>query len=187
MKLDIMKILTLIFAILISGCSIVAPPYQVSIDNVQLIKKANLDVLAVQEIKSSKKLDSISLRGTQLKPASGTFGTYISNAIIEELKLAKKYQSISSKVISGELVANDLDVVGFSTGNGTVEVRFIITENNDVIYEKNIKANNRFDSSFMGAVAITNAQNSYDDLIQILIKQLFEDPDFLSAIGTNAT
>jgi PBP1b-binding outer membrane lipoprotein LpoB len=182
-----MKIFILTLAILLTGCSIVAPPYQVSIDNVQQIKQANVDKITVEEIKSSKKLDSISLRGNQLKPASGSFGKYISSAIIEELKLANKYHSLSAKVVSGELVANDLDITGFSTGTGTVEVRFIVTENNKLIFEKNIQANSRFESSFMGAVAISNAQSSYDDLIQILIKQLFEDQEFLSAIETNKT
>jgi hypothetical protein len=182
-----MKFTALVLVILLSGCSIVAPTYQVSIDNVQQMKRANIDSIAVNEIKSSKDLNSISLRGSKMKSANGSYGKYISNAIIDELKLAKIYQPLSSKVVSGELLSNDLDVSGFSTGTGTVEVSFIITDKNKVVYEKNIQAKNSFESSFMGAIAIPNAQNSYDDLIQILIKKLFDDPEFLTAIGTSKT
>ena len=65
-----MKFTALVLVILLSGCSIVAPTYQVSIDNVQQMKRANIDSIAVNEIKSSKDLNSISLRGSKMKSAS---------------------------------------------------------------------------------------------------------------------
>ncbi|MGS2721011.1 hypothetical protein [Paraglaciecola aestuariivivens] len=179
-----MKVSILFLVLLLSGCSIVAPTYQVSIDNIQQIKQSKIEPVAVNEISSQKSLNSISLRGTQLKSNTGTFGTYITNAIIEELKLAKAYNPLSNKIITGELVANDIDVAGFSTGTGVVAVKFVVTQDNVEIFQKTIQAENKFDSSFMGAVAIPNAQNSYSDLIQTLLNKLFSDPEFLSAVST---
>jgi hypothetical protein len=45
-----------------------------------------------------------------------------------------------------------------------------------------VRSNITFDSSFIGAIAIPNGQNNYINLVQSLIKTLFEDKAFLDSI-----
>jgi len=177
-----MKYTILLFSILLSACTVKAPPYQASIENVQIMKLAKLKELAVGEFSSKKKLNSISLRGTSLVSPEGTYGDYLTKAIESELKLAKIWSGISSTVVSGTLISNDIDVSGFSTGTGEISAEFIVRENDEIVYQGTISADHEFDSSFMGAVAIPNGQSNYMYLVQKLIKKLFSDQDFIDAI-----
>ena len=167
----------------LSACSMQAPPYQASIENVQTIKQAKVVKASVGKFDSNKNLESISLRGSRMySPVGGSYGDYLSKAIEEELKLANVWTPASATVISGEMISNDIDVSGFSTGNGEASAKFVVTKEGKVIFEKVISAHHEFESSFIGAVAIPNGQSNYVNLIQKLIKNLFEDDSFISAI-----
>tara|TARA_B110001454_G_C12575635_1_gene373829 strand:- start:125 stop:670 length:546 start_codon:yes stop_codon:yes gene_type:complete len=177
------RILTIALSLLVSACSMQAPPYQASLENVHTIKKAKVQQVKVDSITTTKKLDSISLRGSSMySPVNKSYGDYISKALEEELKLAKLWSPVSSTVITGKVLTNDIDVSGFSEGSGEISAKFIITKNNKVIFDKIISANHTFDSSFIGAVAIPNGQANYVNLVQKLIKNLFEDKNFVAAL-----
>ena len=178
-----MKIAVIALSLLATACSMQAPPYQVSLDNVQSIKRAKVIPLNVGAIVSTKKLNSISLRGSSMQsPVGKTYGEYLAKALEDELKLAKIWSGVSSTVITGEMLTNDIDVSSFSEGTGETSAKFVVTRDDKVIFDKVISANHQFDSSFMGAIAIPNAQASYVNLVQKLIKNLFEDETFLSVL-----
>jgi len=183
--INIMKISIVTLSFLISACSIQAPPYDASIENVQTIKRAKVNQVNVGEITSPKKLNSISLRGSSLSsPVDKSYGAYLSKALTSELKLAKIWSGVSSTIITGEILTNDIDISSFSTGTGEISAKFIITRDGKELFNKIISAEHQFESSFMGAIAIPNAQESYIDLIQKLIKTLFEDDNFVTALKT---
>ena len=178
-----MKKLILLLAFAMSGCTMMAPPYQVSIENVQQIKNAKAVQMSVGEVSSSKELNSISLRGSKLvSPVGGSYGEYLSDALVQELKLAKLWSGVSDTVISGELVSNDIDVSGFSVGTGEISAKFVVTTNEKIVFEKVISANHQFDSSFVGSIAIPNGQASYKVLVQKLLNNLFTDQQFVEAV-----
>lgn len=179
----IIKVSVVALSLFITGCSLQAPPYQASLENVQTIKRAKIEQINVGNITSTKELNSISLRGSSMySPINKSYGLYLSKALEEELKLAKLWSGVSATVITGEILTNDIDVSGFSEGTGEASAKFIITRDNKVIFDKVISANHTFESSFMGPIAIPNAQASYVDLVQKLIKNLFEDEDFISVL-----
>jgi hypothetical protein len=180
---SIIKISIVTLSLLASACSMQAPPYNASMENVQTIKRAKINQVNVGKIKSSKKLDSISLRGSSMySPVEKSYGAYISKALENELKLAKIWSGVSSTIITGEVLTNDIDVSGFSTGTGEVSVNFIVTRDNKEVFNKIISADHQFDSSFIGAIAIPNAQANYVSLVQKLIKTLFEDKNFVTIL-----
>lgn len=178
-----MRILVVAISLMLGACSMVAPPYQVSIENVQELKKAGIGKIKVGEVVASKKLDKISLRGSKMhSPVNGSYGPYLALAIEEELKLAKLWSGVSNTVISGELLSNDINIAGFSVGTGEISAKFMVTANEKVVYEKVVSADHQFDSSFMGNIAIPNGQSNYVNLVQKLIKNLFSDPEFINAV-----
>jgi hypothetical protein len=179
----IIKVSTVALSLLVTACSMQAPPYQVSLENVQTIKRAKLEKVNVGSITSTKQLDSISIRGSSMyAPTNKSYGLYLTKALEDELKLAKLWSGVSSTVITGVMLTNDIDVSGFSEGTGDASAKFVVTRGDKVIFDKIISANHTFESSFIGAIAIPNAQANYVNLIQILIKNLFEDEEFISAL-----
>lgn len=97
----IMKITIVAFSLLLTACSMEAPPYEVSIENVQNIKKAKVKQVKVGTITSKKQLDSISLRGSSMfSPVNKSYGSYLQKALEDELKLAKLLSPVSSTVIT---------------------------------------------------------------------------------------
>ena len=181
-----MKNFSIIALILLSfglgGCSIVAAPYQASIENAQAMKSAGLPKMNVGTVQGNQKNQSISLRGTKMNSPTADYGSYIANALTAERKLANLYEPMSATIISGELLSHDINVGGFSTGTGVISMKFIISKNGSQLLEKTISADIEFESSFMGAIAIPNGQMAYKDLVQTLIKNALNDPEILAAI-----
>jgi len=181
--IKIVKATAVVISLFTTACSMQAPPYQASIENVQTIKSAKIEQVKVGSIESNKRLNSISLRGSSMySPVEKSYGAYISKALEDELKLAKLWSPVSSTVITGTILKNDIDISGFSEGTGESSVKFVVTKDNQVIFEKVISTEHTFDSSFMGAIAIPNGQSNYVNLVQKLIKKLFEDKNFISAL-----
>lgn len=169
--------------LLISACSMQAPPYNPSMENIQTIKLTKINKVNVGIITSSKELNSISLRGSSMhSPIEKSYGTYLSKALEEELKLAKLWSGVSSSVITGKVLTNDVDISSFTTGASEISANFVVTRDAKVIYNDVISAKVEFESSFMGAIAIPNGQASYVNLVQKLIKTLFEDDKFIAAL-----
>lgn len=110
-----------------------------------------------------------------------SFGQYLQAALLQELKGAKLWSGVSPLVVSGKLVENDIDISGFSKGDGTIAVEFTITNNDKVVFNKLVSAKHEWESSFIGAIAIPNGQANYPILIQTLFKTLFTDKAFLDA------
>lgn len=177
-----MKYLAIFTVLFLSACTMVAPPYKNSMDNLQHLKRSSLELMAVGNIEDNKKLNSISLRGSSLvSPNNKSFGDYLESALQSELTAAKLYSGVSSIVIAGKLIENDIDVSGFSVGDGKMTVEFVVTNKNSVIFTKSISVTHEFESSFIGSIAIPNGQLNYPVLVQKLCGALFNDPDFMKA------
>jgi hypothetical protein len=63
-----------------------------------------------------------------------------------------------------------------------VGAEFALTRNNQVCFKKNLLAEHKWDSSFIGAVAIPAAFNNYPTAVQKLLSELFADSDFIAAV-----
>ncbi|KNE24434.1 hypothetical protein AFM18_25080 [Achromobacter spanius] len=168
-----------------SGCSMVAPPYQASMDNVTALKKAGDFTAKVGEFKSEPSKENanpISLRGSKLSsPYNNSYSAYLAEALKQELTLAGKYSDQSSVEVSGTLLKNDMSVP-MGTGTGIVEARFIVTHAGTVKYDQVKTAKHEWPSSFVAAVALPRAIEEYRNLVSKLITDVFSDPAFLNAL-----
>ncbi|AWB68175.1 hypothetical protein C2869_17915 [Saccharobesus litoralis] len=168
---------------LLPACSTLAPQYAPQVENVNSLKESATKDLKTGDFTIQKKQNSISLRGTSLKsPNEDSYAVYLQKAITSELNKAKLLNPLSPRVITANIVENDLDATGFSEGEGEMEVAFKIEEHGKVIFNKNIKAKITWPSSFIGAVAIPNAQQSYPKLVKQLLANLYVDQDFVKAL-----
>ncbi len=106
----------------------------------------------------------------------------MAESLKQELDLAGKLSPTSKVEVTGVLLENDLDASGFSTGTGRIKARFIVTNAGVTQYDQIKSAGIKWDSSFMGNVAIPRAQQQYPKLVQTLLSKLFDDQSFLKTL-----
>lgn len=173
-------------AVMASGCSMMAPQYSPSIDNVQILKDAGVAASKLGKFDASPaqvNVNGISLRGSTLQsPYANSYALYLAEAIRQELILAGKLGADSSIEISGTLLKNDIDVSGVSIGTGDMEARFVVRKGESKLYDKIKTVHSEWESSFAGAVALPRGQQEYPRLVQRLLAALYADPDFLKAL-----
>lgn len=172
--------------IVVSGCAMQAPRYQPSIDNVELLKKSLVQPVALGAFTIRPGLasgSSIGVRASGMtSPVGADYAAYLAEALRQELELAGKLGPKSTVEISGVLIKNDIAAGGFSTNSGEIEAQFIVKAGGQVRYDAIKRAEQSWESSFVGAIAIPKAQQQYPLIVQQLLHSLLEDPKFLSAI-----
>lgn len=175
-----------LFAVLVSGCSITAPQYSASIDNVQKIKNAgdfNAKVGKFESSPDKANANPISLRGSSMSsPYDNSYAAYLTEALKQDLSLAGKLKPDSNLEISGTLLTNDIDASGMNTATGDISARFVVKKADAERYNKIKSVHTEWDSSFAAAVALPRAQQQYPTLVQKLIAELFGDSEFLRAL-----
>jgi len=169
-----------------TGCAIKAPPYQPSIDNVNVLKRGGATGAAVGTFTvqaGAVGAASISVRASSMEPPNGgTYAAYLAEALKAELDLARRLDPKATIDITGVLLKNDIDAGGFSRNNGEIEVRFVVRRDGQVRFDKTKRGAADWESSFVGAIAIPKAQQQYPVLVQTLLAALYADADFQSAI-----
>ncbi|WP_231878947.1 hypothetical protein [Collimonas arenae] len=172
--------------VVMTGCSVMAPQYSASIDNVQKLKDSgdySAKVGAFTSKPGQGNVNPISLRGSSMNsPYQSSYAKYVEEAIKQELSLANKMAPNANAEVSGTLLKNDLDSSGFSTGTGDIEARFVVKKQGQILYDQVKSAHHEWPSSFAGAVAIPRAIQEYPNLVQKLLASLYADPAFLSAL-----
>jgi hypothetical protein len=172
-------------AALSSGCTLVAPRYSPSLDNVQKLKDSGVQTTKVGAFESPDKAQakSISLRGSSLhSPYDDSYASYLSEALKQELSLAGKLAPDAQIEVTGALQKNDISAAGVSTGTGDIAARFIVKRGSDVRYDQVKSIHDEWESSFLGSVAIPRAQTRYPVMVQKLLAALYADPAFLQSL-----
>lgn len=186
MRRIVLVSLIVMSALVESGCSLMAPQYSASMDNVQTLKDAGDYTAKVGNFTSQSdpaNANPISLRGSSLaSPYNNSYATYLQEAIKQELALAGKLASGAEVEVSGVLLKNDLDASGFATGSGKIEARFVIKKGSQVLYDKVKSTQSQWESSFVGAIAIPRAQQEYPNLVRKLLTELYTDDSFIRAL-----
>ncbi|HET6786984.1 MAG TPA: hypothetical protein VFW84_10830 [Aquabacterium sp.] len=169
---------------LITGCATQAPPYQASIDNVQVLQqklsaKVRVGAFTVKPGAVGEK--TIALRAVSMAAPNGDYGVYLGDAVKSELSLAKRLDQASPLELSGTLLGNDIDTA-MGTASGYAEAQFVIAKDGQVRFSKVKRGQQSWESSFAGPVAIPKAQQQYPLIIQQLLSSLYSDPDFVNAL-----
>ena len=175
-----------IASLLSTGCSLVAPHYSASLENVQTLKDGGAYTAKVGKFDSSKdkaNANPISMRGSSLNsPYANSYAQYLTEALKQELSLAGKLSPTAKVEVSGELLKNDIDVSGFDKGFGDISARFVVKKSGAVRYDKVKTVHAEWESSFVGGIAIPRGQQEYPKLVQQLLAKLFADASFMRAL-----
>lgn len=170
----------------LSGCaSFVAPAYSPDYPSLDRLKTSSMDRVAVgsfQPRAAEAPVNRITLRGAALAPPTGSFAEYLENAIRSDLTELRVLDANASTRIDGTLLKNDIDISGFSVGEGTIEVKLIVSKKGAPVLDKVYAAKTRFDSSFAGNVAIPRGQAEYPNLVRALLQTIYADPAFIAAV-----
>jgi len=170
---------------LMSGCAMTAPPYQPSIDNVQLLQRAKVGPANLGEF--TVKPDAVGATeikvraNTMASPVGTSFAAYLGNALKQELEMANLLDPRSTREVSGTLLATDIDTA-MGTASGYAEARFVVKQNGQVRFDKVKRGEHQWESSFAGAVAIPAAQLNYPVVLQHLLAALYSDVDFQNSL-----
>ena len=172
-------------ALSMSACSLVAPPYPPSLDNVQTLKTAAVSPTkagSFESVSGSKNPYPIPLRVDSMRsPVGNSFGDYLANALTQELTMAGKLSPQSDVEVKGTLLENDVSV-GIAKGNATVSARFVVNRSGTTRYDQVKTARVEWDSAFAAMIAIPNAVSAYPTVFQKLLGELYADPAFITAI-----
>ncbi|MDO9237689.1 MAG: hypothetical protein Q7U28_16855 [Aquabacterium sp.] len=162
-----------------------APPYDVSIDNISVLKRSGSEPVRVGAFTANagaKGAREISLRGNGMTSSVGNdYAAYLTQALTQELEMAKRLNPAAALEVSGTLVGTDIDTA-FGTASGYIEARFIVSKGGQVRYDKVKRGDFSWESSFIGAVAIPAAQRNYPVVVQHMLSSLYSDVDFQNAL-----
>lgn len=113
----------------------------------------------------------------------GSFAEYLEEAIRSDLIELKVLNPNADTRVDATLTKNDINIAGISTGTGVIEVQLKISRKGVVVLEKAYLATTQFESSFAGAVAVPKGQSEYPNLVRTLLKQIYSDKAFLTAVS----
>ncbi len=171
--------------IALAGCATKAPPYQPSIDNVQQLKAVAPKGVKLGEFTvdvDAKNATSIGIRASSMSSSVGSnYADYVAQALRDELSLAGRIDPNSNIEISGVLMGTDIDT-GMAKGSGYIEARFMVKNQGKVRFDKIKRGESSWESSFIGAIAIPRAEQSYPSVVQNLLTNLYSDPDFQQSL-----
>lgn len=171
-------------AALAAGCATQMPAYTAAPDNVIALREAKLqsiDVRAFTLDPANAHPRSVSIRATSLAPADGDFAAYLTQAARADLAAAGRLGSGATRVLSGTLVRNVVDASGFSEGTAEHVARFSLEVDGRRVYDKEHRVQARWDSNFIGAIAIPAAITNFTAGFQALLRRLYTDPEFQQA------
>ena len=125
----------------------------------------------------------ISLRGVNsLQPAGGSFSQQLKDTLIAELTAAGLHDPASKHVIEAELTDNQADPA-IGTGTGRLAAKFRVVRAGVPAFDKEFAVDAKWESSFIGAIAIPTAAREYSALYKALVAKLLEDGDFKAALA----
>jgi hypothetical protein len=172
------------------GCATVKmpAPTAASADNLSTLRAANLGpakagafVLAPGKPAAlDTTLDG--LRGSSVEPANGSFARTLREELVVDLKAAGLYDEAANTVIAGQLTDSQVDAA-IGTGTGRLGAHFTVTRDGKTVYDKTLVVDAKWDSSFVGAIALPAAINQYTALYKTLAGKLFADADFQKALA----
>lgn len=186
MQRTVLVAFAIALAVFGGGCSMVAPQYSASMENVQTLKNAggvSGRVGTFTSVPGPGNPDTIGLRASSMvSPYGGSYANYLAEAIKQELGMAGKLGAGTDIEVSGILLKNDMNIGSFTTGYGDIEARFVVKKGDRVSYDQVKTAHTEWESSFVGAVAIPRGQQEYPRLVQTLLRELYADAAFLQAL-----
>jgi len=119
---------------------------------------------------------SAGIRAVSLSsPEDGSFAKYLGKTLETDLRMTGKLDPNSDLVVDGLLTASEVDS---SVGTAKLGAKFSLTRDGKPVFEKTLWVDAKWESTFVGAVAIPDAINNYTALYDKLALSLLTDADF---------
>jgi len=171
----------------LTGCAnLTMSPPQATVENSTKLRTANMAPVAVAAFKSDAAQPDMdqgtTIRGNPLKANNGSFSQYLADTLKVELQSAGLLDPASPTTISGTLTHSEVNG-DIGTGSAALAARFIVTRGDVVKFDRELKATDSWESSFVGATAIPLAAGHYEGLYRKLVSQLLDDEAFRAAVA----
>jgi hypothetical protein len=177
--------------LLVAACSEVAPLYQPTASTTLLLQENGAGKVTVGPFDSNKDTTAnpnhLSIGSDQLvSPYNDSFADYVATALRVELGQAGCYNPQSPVVVSGTLLANNVDLsisfFGFNNEwTASMTVRFVVHRNSQIVFDKTVSKQHRWESVSIRSIAIPKAIQEYLAMVQLLVRDLVGDPNFIAA------
>jgi hypothetical protein len=182
-------IIAALAAAALSGCANIklAQP-QVVVENVAALRSANIPAIgagkfALEAGKPAGIDKKVTVRGSPITvEGGGAFSQHLKATLVSDLKAAGKYDPAAPLIIEGELTDNTLNAAGTRTADAFMAVRFRVMRDGLALYDRRIEQRARWESSFVGMIAIPDAINRFTEQFRLVLLKLYQDPDFLRAV-----
>jgi len=173
----------------LSACTTVLPTPIASASTGQALRSAGLAPAAVGDFKLAPGLPALmdtelsgGLRGGNIVAPGGSYAQHLRQVLLTELHSAGLLDNEARVRIEGQLTQSQVDAA-IGTGTARLAARFQVLREGRPVFDKELVADDSWDSSFVGAVAIPRAIEHYGQLYRTLIDQLVGDADFRRALA----
>ncbi|MBX3653152.1 MAG: hypothetical protein KF686_03135 [Ramlibacter sp.] len=177
----------LIFLGVLTGCAQIQLGAPVpGIDNIQKARSAgiapvSLGIFSLAPGKPAGMDQSVIARTNRIfSPYDSSFAKYLKENLAADLRAAGLLDAASAVVIEGQLTESELDAA-IGVGTGSVAARITVTRSGAKVYDRELRVSGSWESSFVGAYAVSAAVNEYSLLYRKLVSALLDDPAFRRA------
>ncbi len=175
-------------ALILAGCARVplAPPSP-AMDSIVAARSAGIAPVSLGTFRLAPGLpasvdESVTARtNTFYSPYGSSFAQYLKEALAADLRAAGLLEPQAQTVVEGWLTDSRLDVPT-GASSAAVAARFVVTRSGKTLYDRELRAESRWQASFVGVEAVPDAINRYGLLYRKLAADLVADPAFRAAV-----
>jgi hypothetical protein len=172
-------------AVIAAGCAMPIGKPAPSLDVLEAMRAAPVPALQVGRFAPDPSLksgdSSFAIRAAKVtSPVNGSWASYLGETVKVNLAAAGKLDASAPLTLEGLLTESDVSS-GLPDGKAVLGARFSLTKGGKVVFDRHLKVEDSWQSSFIGAEAIPDATNHYVQLFGSLTRTLFADPDFKAA------
>lgn len=183
------RLLAVIATGLLAACATTTPVFQPDIATINELQDDAVILVNVGTFTTAQTVSkTLPLRANSMHSSYGdSYGTYLQQALTQQLRTANRLSADSTTVITGVLQRNELDASGMNIGTADIAANFIVTQEGQEKYNKTHSIHHEWPSSFVGATAIPDAQLNYVTAVQKLLAEFLNDPDLMRILRPAST
>jgi hypothetical protein len=179
--------IALIAASLVAGCAHVqideAAP---SIETLKILRGSGVPSMATGRFLDAggKKpiARTVNIRGSTMRPPKGEdFAGFLRLAFEGELKAAGKFDAAAPVSITARLTESHAGE-NMAKGGAALGAEISLVRGGAPFFTKAYRVETKWQSEFIGALAIPEAFRQYNALYPTLVRQVFADPEFVGAL-----
>jgi hypothetical protein len=176
-------------ALVASGCAVPMGAPKASLPVLEELRAGGLPPMQVGRFAPDPMLNpdkdrSVSIRSwTVSSPVEGSFAHHLGATLTANLRAAGKLDPGGALVVEGLLTDSEVSS-GLPDGHARLGARFKLVRDGKPLFERPLKVEATWPSTFIGAEAIPDASYHFNQLFDQLVLKLVSDPDFKAAAKT---